>query len=138
MDAKAFVQVFPAKKHDLFLIPNRTIHCSGENNLVLEISSTPYIYTFKLYDWLRMDLDGKLRPLNIKRGLENLDFSRSGNRVKPELISVPRLLEAGNDWKLLELSTHPEQFYRFQTLEFGGEVSLDTAGLETVLYMSDG
>ena len=43
-----YVNCFPAKKHDHFLIPAGTVHCGGSNVVVLEISATPYIFTFKL------------------------------------------------------------------------------------------
>lgn len=46
-----YVNFFPAKKHDHFLIPAGTIHCSSKNCMVLEVSATPYIFTFKLWDW---------------------------------------------------------------------------------------
>ena len=50
-DADKYINKFPAKKHDHFLIPAGTCHCSGKNAMVLEISATPYIFTFKLWDW---------------------------------------------------------------------------------------
>ena len=60
--AEKYVNRFPAKKHDHFLIPAGTIHCSGKNCMVLEISATPYLFTMKLWDWGRLGLDGRPRP----------------------------------------------------------------------------
>ena len=69
-DDSRFVAQWPAKKHDHFLIPAGTCHCSGANSMVLEISHTPYIFTFKLWDWARLGLDGQPRPINLQRGRE--------------------------------------------------------------------
>src|SRR5256884_8430751 len=56
--AEDYINRFPARKHDHFLIPAGTVHCSGQNSMVLEISATPYIFTFKLWDWGRLGLNG--------------------------------------------------------------------------------
>ena len=89
VDVKRFVNTVPARRHDLMLIPSGTIHCSGADILVLEISATPYIFTFKMYDWLRMGLDGAPRPLNIDRAFDNLCFERQGEEVAKQLVSQP-------------------------------------------------
>lgn len=52
--ADVYVNQFPARPQDHFLIPAGTIHCSGKDSMVLEISATPYIFTFKLWDWGRV------------------------------------------------------------------------------------
>lgn len=138
LDVEKFVQKIPAKKHDLFLIPHGTIHCSGINNMVLEISATPYIFTFKMYDWQRMDLDGNPRPLNIKRAIENLDYSRQGNNVQETLISKPIVTEFGNNWKKIHLPTHPDHFYEIYRYEFKDEIIIKTLNQCHILMLVEG
>ena len=138
VDIDAFVNSTQAQKHDLFLIPHGTIHCSGANNLVLEISATPYIFTFKMYDWLRMNLDGQPRTLNIERAFENLCFERRGDVIKKEFISQPAILNEGPDWRILHLPTHPLHFYDVQRLEFMTSLDMGTDGSCHVLNLVEG
>jgi predicted NBD/HSP70 family sugar kinase/mannose-6-phosphate isomerase class I len=140
IDIEEYVQCLPANKHDLFLIPNQTIHGSGINNLVLEISATPYIFTFKMYDWMRLDLDGMPRPINIEHAFHNLDFSRKGEKGKAELVSKPQLLKSDSSHKLELLPTHPEHFYSIHriTVAENADVRIGTEGRCHLLMLVEG
>lgn len=138
VEIEKFVNTLPAKKHDLFLIPHGTIHCSGQDNLVLEISSTPYIFTFKMYDWMRLDLDGRPRPLNIARAFDNLYFDRRGKRIEAEFVSQAKVIDSGNDWQLLHLPTHRDHFYDVHRLEFQSMIESETDGSCHVLSLVEG
>lgn len=138
VDMAQYVTTVPTQKHDLLLIPNGTIHGSGAGNLVLEISATPYIFTFKLYDWLRLDLAGKPRTLNLARGFENLSFERQGAAVQDELISRPRTLAEGEGRRVVHCPTHREHFYDVHRLEFTGRVEVATDGSVHILSLVEG
>jgi mannose-6-phosphate isomerase class I len=138
INVEDYVQAHDAKKHDLFLIPNGTIHSAGADNLVLEISSTPYIFTFKMYDWLRLDLNGEPRAINIEHAYNNLRFERQGEKVKAELIAKPKLIEQKTGIEVWHLPTNAEHFYDVHRLEFINEVKVNTNNSCNVLMLVEG
>ena len=89
LDVKRYVNEWNSRQGDLFLIPPGTVHFSGKGNLVLEISATTWWYTFKIYDFLRKDLDGRPRPINIEHAFNNINFGRKTEWVKSNLIPKP-------------------------------------------------
>lgn len=129
VDIDKFVNHEPSKPHDLFLIPNGTVHCSGEGNLVLEISATPYIFTFKIYDYLRRDLEGNLRPINVERGFENIRFERRKKWVQENLLAKPKILKNGKGCQEVVLYDAPFTFYNIHRIEFEEEFKFNTNGV---------
>ncbi|NQX38984.1 Mannose-6-phosphate isomerase, class I [Pedobacter steynii] len=138
IEIEKYVQSFPSRKHELFLIPGGTVHSSGANNMVLEISATPYIFTFKMYDWLSLGLDGKPRPINIEHAFNNLRFERKGTKVQEELISHQQVIEKGADWELVKLPTHQDHFYEIERIEFDTEVLISTDHKCHILMLVEG
>ena len=86
-DDSKYINKIPVKKHDHLLIPGGTIHCSGRNTMVLEISSCVYIFTFKLWDWARLGLDGLPRPVSLEHGFKNIQYDRDTKFVYNELVN---------------------------------------------------
>jgi hypothetical protein len=84
---------------------------------VLEISATPYIYTFKIYDYLRPDLDGKPRPISYQRAFEVIDFHRKTDWVRQNLLTRPTCLAEGEGWRRLLLTDSDLVFHSVERIE---------------------
>lgn len=115
-DADKYVNFFEAKKHDHYLIPAGTIHCSSSECMVLEISTTPYIFTFKLWDWDRVGLDGLPRPIHIEDGEKNIQWDRTTQWVKDNLVNNINVI-SDND-KYLEEKTGLHELEFIETRRF--------------------
>jgi mannose-6-phosphate isomerase class I len=137
-NAELFVNRFPARKHDHFLIPAGTVHCSGRNSMVLEISATPYIFTFKLWDWARADLEGNPRPLHLEHGVANICWDRRTGWVEDQLINRVDLIASGPDWREERTGLHPLEFIETRRHWFTGPVDHDTEDNVNVLNLVQG
>ncbi len=136
--AEKYVNRFPAKKHDHFLIPAGTVHCSGAGSMVLEISATPYIFTFKMWDWGRLGLDGRPRPIHLRHGIANIQWDCTTSWVSDHLVSVVEPLASGPGWREERTGLHRREFIETRRHWFTGPVQHDTHGGVHVLNLVEG
>jgi mannose-6-phosphate isomerase len=137
-DDEQFINKFPAKKHDHFLIPAGTIHCSGCNAMVLEVSATPYIFTFKLWDWDRVGLDGQPRPVHLAHGEQVIQWERDTDWVNENLINAVKPISEGDGWREESTGLHEREFIETRRHWFTKSVTHDTEGDVNVLNLIEG
>ncbi|MEY8323753.1 class I mannose-6-phosphate isomerase [Lachnospiraceae bacterium 54-11] len=137
-DAEKYVNFFPAKKHDHFLIPAGTIHCSSKNCMVLEVSATPYIFTFKLWDWGRVGLDGRPRPIHIEDGKNVLQFNRTTSWVKDNLLNSFQELERNSDYMRVRTGLHELEFIETEVLTVHTKAPIGYDGEMSMCNLVDG
>ena len=127
------------------MLPAGTIHSSGRNQVILEIGSlTIGSYTYKMYDYLRLDFDGKQRPIHTYLGELNVRTDRRHSVIhdprSPEyIVQQPRLDREGEGWKEYILGENPQMYISLRRLEFEKECRQDTCGEKFhVLTLVDG
>ncbi len=138
LDAEQWVNLIPTHRHDHFSIPAGTVHCSGRDNVVLEISATPYIFTFKLWDWGRMGLDGRPRPVHLERGLANIQWDRDTRWVDENLRRPISVVDQGDGWREERTGLHELEFIETRRHWFTKAVAHDTSGNVNVLSLVEG
>lgn len=137
-DDHRFVNALPAKKHDHFLIPAGTVHCSGKGTMVLEISATPYIFTFKLWDWGRLGMDGQPRPVHLDHGEQVIDWQRDTQWVNQHLVNQIERVAEGHGWREERTGLHEREFIETRRHWFSEPVTHHTHGGVNVLNLIEG
>lgn len=137
-DAEKYINKFPAKKHDHFLIPAGTCHCSGSEAMVLEISATPYIFTFKLWDWGRVGLDGRPRPVHVEHGKEVIQWDRTTKWCEENLVNAIHEVKRTEDYVEEHTGLHELEF--IETRRYWTETIThhDTKGTVNMLNLVEG
>ena len=127
------------------MLPAGTIHSSGRNQVILEIGSlTIGSYTYKMYDYLRLDFDGKQRPIHTHLGELNVNQERRYSVIhdpssKDYIVQKPRLAASGEGWEEYIIGENPQVYFSLRRLEFEKQCEQDTKGEKFhVLTLVDG
>ena len=136
------INSWPSKDGDLFLLPAGTIHASDANQLVLEIdfggTKNGTEYTFHLYDYLRLDLDGNLRAIHLDHSFNVIRVNRRAGWVARHLKQPPRLIRRGTDWAEYLLGERKDMCYKVHRLEFKNKIDDNTRGKFHMLTLVEG
>ncbi len=113
-----YIHAIPSEVGRQILLPAGTIHSSGRNQLVLELGTlTSSAYTYKIYDYTRMDITGKPRPLHTKLAEQALVFERDAEWVMKHLAFPPRLLCEGQGWRELLVGQYEDIYFETHRIE---------------------
>jgi len=139
IDYEKYINYVESKPGVQVMLPAGTIHSSGRNQLILEIGSlTVGSYTYKMYDYLRADLDGKPRPIHTYHGENVLALDRTTSWVNDNIVQQPRVVEQGDGWAEYIVGEHDLLYFSLRRLEFEKEIHGNTDGKFHVLTLVDG
>ena len=137
-DADRFVNRFDAHRHDHFLIPAGTPHCAAANTVVLEVSATPYNFTFKMWDWGRVGLDGRPRPIHLDDAERNIQWDRRTSWCREELVNAVADVASGDGWREERTGLHELEFLETRRITTSVPVERDATRGVRMLNLVDG
>ncbi|WP_249028777.1 class I mannose-6-phosphate isomerase [Tannockella kyphosi] len=136
-DDEKWINRIPMKTHDHIFIPSGTIHCSGKDTVVLEINPIGY-QTFKLWDWGRIDADGKPRPINIERGSQVIQEKFQTKYVMDHLVSKRSEIARGTGWRKEHSGTMELELLTVDRYWFTKSVFFETNDRVTLMILVEG
>lgn len=77
-----YLQVVDVKKNDVFVIKPGTVHAIGAGALIAEIQESSNL-TYRMYDYNRIDKNGKKRELHVDKALKVANLKSSSEPKQP-------------------------------------------------------
>lgn len=111
-------------------VPPGTVHAIGGGITLAEVQENCDV-TFRLYDWGRMDLNGRQREAHVEQALLAMHFDQA--LVGPVTPSLESLDELNRHAKLLDVPA-----FSVELLDLGGHLELETDGRPDVYVVVGG
>lgn len=106
--------------------------------MVLEISATPYIFTFKLWDWGRLGLDGQPRPVHLRHGEQVINWQCDTDWATKHLVNRIEPVAEGEGWQEERTGLHEREFIETRRHWFSKPVLHHTEDRVNVLNLVEG
>ena len=118
----------PVTPGEVYFIPSGTVHAIGAGVLIYEIQQNSTL-TYRLYDYMRRDASGNLRPLHVEKAMKVsiLDVYEAAPRdeKKPEIIGKCRYFETAKyqlNFTNLRLNVTPDSFLSVTCIKGEGSI----------------
>lgn len=108
------------KPGDVFFIPAGTVHALGAGLEVVEVQQTSDV-TYRIYDWDRVDAEGKSRELHTSLAVDAIDFESDA-----ELLHREYNLANGGEAKVIECN-----YFTMTLHDVAGVKELDRSSLDS-------
>ena len=119
------LQAVPVKKGDVYFIPAGTVHALAKGLNVIEIQQTSDI-TYRIFDWNRVDSEGKSRELHTALAVDAIDFESGVEECRR-----PYEPKANEEVNIVDCD-----FFKTDMLVVEGVAELDYAGRDSfTIYM---
>ncbi len=141
IDYKKYINYIPSTPGRQIMLPAGTIHSSGQNQFILELGSlTIGSYTYKIYDYNRLDSDGNKRPIHLINGRKVIDINRRSSWVNENIAIEPVLSEEGTGYKEYIVGNTDLMYYETKRVEIqtGYKASFKNNNQFTILTLVDG
>ena len=140
-DLEKYLRRIPVEKDQVFLVEAGTIHAVGAGCLIAEIQENSNL-TYRLYDYDRVDKDGRKRELHLEKALDAADLTvgkelrqplrvlRYAPGIARELLGRCRYFEVHR----MLVNTERRQIVKFRADELSFRILLCIEGCGTLTF----